>query len=248
MAVTAEPFACYDESAPGTVNGSALAAATPDGLVLHPAPTLIQRGVGEAGDVERVDDLDGVGEHRVEHRAIRLRQIQRRSLDARPPRLGAGSEPTTRPGAVAAGDDGRAPGGKLAAASKEVGMQVGLDGERDGQAGAFGRGQVRGGLACRVDHEGGAMVTEVDEVGRVAESLVDEGDRSDRSTRHAALVAPTMYGSSHATSSAPASSLVIARDLGHSRCDRGLGRHERGERRERTGKLGAGQLTAADSD
>jgi len=90
-------------------------------------------------------------------------------------------------------EHGRAPGGELAAAGEEVGMQVGLDGERDGQAGAFGRGQVRGGLACRVDHEG-AVVTEVDEVGRVAQSLVDEGDRSDRSTRHAGLVAATMYG------------------------------------------------------
>jgi hypothetical protein len=40
-------------------------------LVLHPPSTLVERLVGELDDVERVGDLHGVGEHRVEHRPIR---------------------------------------------------------------------------------------------------------------------------------------------------------------------------------
>ena len=55
--------------------------------------------------MERVGDLGGVGEHRVEHGAIRRRQIQGRPLDARTPRLGVGSEPTARLAAVTTRDD-----------------------------------------------------------------------------------------------------------------------------------------------
>jgi hypothetical protein len=32
-----------------------------EGLVLHAAPALIERGVGELHHMERVSDLDGVG-------------------------------------------------------------------------------------------------------------------------------------------------------------------------------------------
>ena len=42
-------------------------------VVLHAAPALIERGVGELHDMERISDLDGVGQHRVEHRPIRRR-------------------------------------------------------------------------------------------------------------------------------------------------------------------------------
>ncbi len=43
-----------------------------------------------------VGDLDGVGQHCVEHLAVRAGQIQRRPLDAVPPLLGALSEPLDR--------------------------------------------------------------------------------------------------------------------------------------------------------
>jgi hypothetical protein len=90
-----EPAAC----APERVIASAAVA---EGLVLHAAPALIERLVGELHDVERIGDLDSVGEHRVEHRAIRRRQIERRPLDPRPPRRVSGGEPAARFDAVAA--------------------------------------------------------------------------------------------------------------------------------------------------
>lgn len=105
MAVVAESLSCHHQPSAGTVERIVFAAAVPDGLVLHPAPALIQRRVGEPGDVEGVGDLDRVGEHRVEHGAIRRRQIQGRPLDPGAPRLGLGSEPSARPGAVATFDD-----------------------------------------------------------------------------------------------------------------------------------------------
>ena len=74
-------------------------------LVLHPAPALIQRLVGEPHHVERVSDLHGVGEHRVEHRLVGRRQVQRRPADPGPPRLGSGGEPGARPRRVTPGDD-----------------------------------------------------------------------------------------------------------------------------------------------
>ena len=62
-------------------------------------------GPADADHVERVGDLHGVGQHRVEHRPIRRRQIERRPTNPVAPRLGSGSEPGARLGAVAAGDD-----------------------------------------------------------------------------------------------------------------------------------------------
>ena len=65
-------------------------------LVLHPPPALVHRPVGQGDDVIRVGDLDGVGQHRVEHRAIRRRQIQRRPADPLAPAVGSGGEPGAR--------------------------------------------------------------------------------------------------------------------------------------------------------
>ena len=52
---------------PGAVERVVAAAAVADGLVLHPPAALIECRVGHPYDVERVGDLDGVGQHRVEH-------------------------------------------------------------------------------------------------------------------------------------------------------------------------------------
>ena len=73
-----------------------------DRLVLHPSAALIELRVGQLHDVERVGDLDGVGEHRVEHRPVRAGQIQVAQAIVRPPRVGAGGQPPARLGAVAA--------------------------------------------------------------------------------------------------------------------------------------------------
>jgi hypothetical protein len=40
------------------------------GLVLHSAVALVELGVGEFRHVERIRDLGGVGQHRVEHLAV----------------------------------------------------------------------------------------------------------------------------------------------------------------------------------
>ena len=105
MAVDTEALAGHDETSPTAVERVGLAAPMTERLVLHPASTLIQHLVGEAHDVERVRDLDGVREHRVEHRLVGRREIQRRPCDPGPPRLRSGGEPGGRPRRVAPGDD-----------------------------------------------------------------------------------------------------------------------------------------------
>lgn len=55
--------------------------------------------------MERIGDLDGVGQHPVEHRPIRRRQIECRPLDPGPPLVVAVCEPSTGFAAVAAGHD-----------------------------------------------------------------------------------------------------------------------------------------------
>lgn len=52
--------------------------------------------------MERVSDLDGVGQHRFEQRAIRRGYIERRPLDPSQPHLVTSAELTARPAAVTA--------------------------------------------------------------------------------------------------------------------------------------------------
>jgi hypothetical protein len=52
---------------------------------------------------------------------------------------------------------------------------VGLDRIGDGEAAAFRDREVRGRVAPGIDHESSA-VAEIDQVGGVAEALVDQGD------------------------------------------------------------------------
>jgi len=81
------------------------------GLVLHPAAYLVELGVGQLHQMERIGHLAGIGEDRVEHRPIWARQVERRPLDPIEPRLRAGVEPGARPGAVTPGDDVEQPAG-----------------------------------------------------------------------------------------------------------------------------------------
>ncbi len=75
----------------------------------------------------------------------------------------------------AGGDHLGAPGRQLSAAGDEVGVQMRLGRSGDAQAPSLCLGQVGTGLASRVDHQG-AAVAEVNQVGAVAQPLVDEGN------------------------------------------------------------------------
>ena len=55
-----------------------IAAALATRLVLYPRSDLVEQEVRELHDMEGIGDLDRMREHRVEHRPIRTRQIQRR--------------------------------------------------------------------------------------------------------------------------------------------------------------------------
>lgn len=103
--VIGEPFAGHHQPTAGTVELIVLAAAMTEGLVPHPTPALVKRNVVELDDVELIGNLDGIGQHRVEHRPIRRRQIQGRPLDPGPPLVGLCGEPAARFAAVPTFDD-----------------------------------------------------------------------------------------------------------------------------------------------
>ena len=105
VTMDAGALAGHDETSAAAVERVGLAAPVAERLVLHPASTLIERLVRQLHDVERVSDLDGVGEHRVEHRLVGRREIQRRPGDPGPPRFGSGGEPGARSRRVAAWHD-----------------------------------------------------------------------------------------------------------------------------------------------
>jgi hypothetical protein len=81
-----------------------LVAAVTHRLVLHSAAALIEFGVGELHDVERIGDLGGVRNHGVEHAAIGPGQIQRRPGDPGEPFGAALGEPAARLDAAASRD------------------------------------------------------------------------------------------------------------------------------------------------
>ena len=72
-----ETFMGLGQQPPGPIQRIVLAAPTPQRLVLDPATALIDLRVRQLHEVERVGDLGGVGQHGVEHSAIRTGQIQR---------------------------------------------------------------------------------------------------------------------------------------------------------------------------
>jgi len=78
-------------------------------------------------------------------------------------------------------EDGRPEPRELAAARHEVGVEVGFEAVHEAQALRLSRTHVFRDIAGRVDDET-AAVAEVDEVGRIAEPLVDEGCDRDQWT------------------------------------------------------------------
>ena len=82
-----------------------LAAPVAERVVLHAATGLVEHEVGELHHMERICDLDGVREHRVEHRPIRPGQIEGCPLDRLTPCGGPLAEPGARRCGVTTRDD-----------------------------------------------------------------------------------------------------------------------------------------------
>lgn len=65
----------------------------PERLVLDPPPALVELGVGDLDDMERVGHLGGVGELLVEHRPVGAREVEGPNPDPRSPFLALVLEP-----------------------------------------------------------------------------------------------------------------------------------------------------------
>ena len=94
-----ETFVGDCQQAAGSIQRVVFAAAMTELFLLDSAPHLIDDAVGQLHQVERVGDLDGVGEHRVEHRAI---GPDRSSVAHLMPASHAGSRPANQTHAPAA--------------------------------------------------------------------------------------------------------------------------------------------------
>jgi hypothetical protein len=100
-----EAFVGLGEESPGPVEGIVFAAPVSQSLVLHPASALVELGVGQAYEVERIGHLDGLGEGVVEGLAVGPREVEYAVADPLSPGLRAGLDPGPRSGGPAAGDD-----------------------------------------------------------------------------------------------------------------------------------------------
>ncbi len=65
-------------------------------FVLNPTADRVQVAVADSDDMERVGDLGGVGQHRVEHRPVGTGQVQGRPGDALAPLLASSRQPPAR--------------------------------------------------------------------------------------------------------------------------------------------------------
>ena len=99
-----EPFVGLGQQPPTSVEGIVLAASMAQGLVLDPPADLVDPLVGQLHQMERVGDLDRVGQHGVERQPPRTRQVQHRPPNGVAPRLGPLVEPRTGTGGGAALD------------------------------------------------------------------------------------------------------------------------------------------------
>jgi hypothetical protein len=70
LAVLGELFRGHRQASPDPVQRVVLQPAMPCRVLLNPSSAFIEGGVGHHHDVEWIGDLDGVGEHRVEHRPV----------------------------------------------------------------------------------------------------------------------------------------------------------------------------------
>jgi len=75
------------KEAPAPIQRIGLAAPVAQGLVLHPPAALVELGVGQLHQVERIGDLDRVGHHGGERPCGGARQIQGGVADLLPPLL-----------------------------------------------------------------------------------------------------------------------------------------------------------------
>lgn len=105
MLLGREPLAGDREPPTGPVERIILAASVTERLVLDASSALIEGPVRQLDNMERVRNLGGVGEHRVEHRAIAGRQIERRPLDPVAPSIVTCGEPAARLGSISPGHD-----------------------------------------------------------------------------------------------------------------------------------------------
>ncbi len=92
-ALLVEAFIGLGEKSATSVERVVLVAAVAEGLVLDAAAYLVELRVGELHEVERIGDLGGGREHRVEREAPRARQVQHRPPDRVEPRFGSPHQP-----------------------------------------------------------------------------------------------------------------------------------------------------------
>ena len=100
-----EAFLRHDEQLADAVERIVLVAPMPESLLLHAAADQVQLLASQAHQVERVRDLDGIGQHGVEHLAVRAGHVQGRVGDLRPPGRVALCQPSHRRQRVAAFHD-----------------------------------------------------------------------------------------------------------------------------------------------
>jgi len=81
-ALVVESFGGFGEQAPASIQRAVLPAAVAEGVVLDPPSDLVEAPVRELHQMERIGDLVGVGEHRVERQTPGPRQVQHRPQDA----------------------------------------------------------------------------------------------------------------------------------------------------------------------
>jgi hypothetical protein len=105
LTVLVESFGGHGEQLASPVERVVPAAAVPEGLVLDPAPALVDFLVGQLDQMERVGDLGRPGQRRVEGLAVGTREVEGGVLDAKAPVTGAALDPDSRLLAVATRHD-----------------------------------------------------------------------------------------------------------------------------------------------
>jgi len=105
VSVVVQAFMCDRHQLADPKQRVSIAAPVAEGVVLDAAAGLVEHEVRQLDDVKWIGNLSCVREHRVEHRPIRARQIQRCPLDRLTPCGGLLGEPCAPCGGVATWDD-----------------------------------------------------------------------------------------------------------------------------------------------
>jgi hypothetical protein len=93
------------QQSPRRVDRVFFVTSVPQRVVLTVSANLVKDSVSQLDQIEPNSNLNRIGEHRVEHRPIRVRQIQPRSVDLGEPVVASLSGPDTRPDGVSVRDD-----------------------------------------------------------------------------------------------------------------------------------------------